>query len=154
MVGRTFRDDEDHPGAPKVALISEGSWRRRFGACSRPLSANGTWMASPEDCITQRLPWEAPYLTEDWSLPLARVLDALGLGVSRYASFTVDLAFRGQDSQDKHLLFKTWARDMLSGNRGGECEIHLCRCTLRFVPDLAPVRSGRASSAAIWGLMR
>ena len=31
-LGRVFRDDEDRPGAPKVALISEGFWRRRFGA--------------------------------------------------------------------------------------------------------------------------
>jgi predicted permease len=32
MLGRVFRDDEDRPGAPKVALISEACWRLRFGA--------------------------------------------------------------------------------------------------------------------------
>jgi putative ABC transport system permease protein len=32
LLGRIFRDDEDRPGAPKVALIGEGFWRRRFGA--------------------------------------------------------------------------------------------------------------------------
>lgn len=31
LQGRIFRDDEDRPGAPKVALISEGFRRRRFG---------------------------------------------------------------------------------------------------------------------------
>ena len=32
MVGRTFRVGEDAPGATAVAVISEGLWRRRFGA--------------------------------------------------------------------------------------------------------------------------
>ncbi len=32
ILGRVFRDEEDHPGSPKVALISEGLWRRRFAA--------------------------------------------------------------------------------------------------------------------------
>lgn len=30
--GRIFREDEDRPGAPKVAVISEGFWRRRLGS--------------------------------------------------------------------------------------------------------------------------
>jgi hypothetical protein len=40
---------------------------------------------------------QAPYLTEDWNVPFARVLDIIGPSASRYASFTVDLAFRGQE---------------------------------------------------------
>jgi putative ABC transport system permease protein len=31
-LGRIFRDDEDHPGSAKVALISDRFWRRRFAA--------------------------------------------------------------------------------------------------------------------------
>ena len=31
-VGRGFRDDEEHGAAPKVAMLGEGYWRRRFGA--------------------------------------------------------------------------------------------------------------------------
>lgn len=29
-LGRLFRDDEDQPGAPKVALLSDGLWRSRY----------------------------------------------------------------------------------------------------------------------------
>jgi putative ABC transport system permease protein len=32
LVGRGFRDDENQPGRAPVAMISEGLWRRRFGA--------------------------------------------------------------------------------------------------------------------------
>jgi predicted permease len=32
LLGRVFRDDEDRLDAPKVAVIGEGLWRRRFGA--------------------------------------------------------------------------------------------------------------------------
>jgi predicted permease len=32
VLGRTFRPGEDAPGAPLVAVISEGLWRRRLGA--------------------------------------------------------------------------------------------------------------------------
>ena len=31
-VGRGFRDDEERGAAPKVAMLGEGYWRRRFGA--------------------------------------------------------------------------------------------------------------------------
>jgi putative ABC transport system permease protein len=31
MLGRTFLPDEDRPGAPHVAVISEGLWKSRFG---------------------------------------------------------------------------------------------------------------------------
>jgi putative ABC transport system permease protein len=31
-IGRVFRDDEDKPGAPPVAVISDALWRTRFGA--------------------------------------------------------------------------------------------------------------------------
>ena len=33
-IGRGFRPDEDRPDAPRVAVLSDGLWRRRFGADS------------------------------------------------------------------------------------------------------------------------
>lgn len=44
-LGRTFEEQEDAPGAPRVAVISDGFWRRRFGAApdvlGRTLNLNG-----------------------------------------------------------------------------------------------------------------
>jgi putative ABC transport system permease protein len=31
-IGRTFTADEDRPGGPRLVVISDGLWRRRFGA--------------------------------------------------------------------------------------------------------------------------
>lgn len=46
ILGRTFLPDEDRPGGRSVVLISEGIWRRRFGAdpgiLIRTLTLNGT----------------------------------------------------------------------------------------------------------------
>jgi putative ABC transport system permease protein len=45
QIGRVFRDDEDRPGAPGVALLSDEVWRRRYAADSsvvgRVISING-----------------------------------------------------------------------------------------------------------------
>jgi putative ABC transport system permease protein len=32
VLGRDFRPEEDRPGAPRVAILSDGIWKRRFGA--------------------------------------------------------------------------------------------------------------------------
>ncbi|HEY1336140.1 MAG TPA: ABC transporter permease [Bryobacteraceae bacterium] len=37
MMGRTFTAEEDRPGAPDVVVLSEGLWRRRYGADPRIL---------------------------------------------------------------------------------------------------------------------
>jgi len=43
--GRAFQPDEDQPGAPRVAIISDGLWKRRFGAdpnlVGQTISLNG-----------------------------------------------------------------------------------------------------------------
>ncbi len=37
ILGRDFSEAEDVPGGPKVALISEGLWRRRFAGSPKVL---------------------------------------------------------------------------------------------------------------------
>ena len=37
ILGRDFTEAEDVPGGPKVALISEGLWKRRFGSSKKVL---------------------------------------------------------------------------------------------------------------------
>jgi putative ABC transport system permease protein len=46
VAGRSFREEEDRPGAPPAAIISEGLWKRRFGGdpslIGRHLTLNDT----------------------------------------------------------------------------------------------------------------
>src|SRR5262245_48891156 len=45
VLGRSFSESEDRPGAAKVAMISEGLWKRRFGSdpaiVGRNITLNG-----------------------------------------------------------------------------------------------------------------
>src|SRR4051812_38020651 len=45
VIGRSFRDNEDRPGSPKVVMIGEGLWKRRFGGdpsvVGRQIALNG-----------------------------------------------------------------------------------------------------------------
>src|SRR5262245_34227331 len=45
VLGRSFRDDEDRPGAERVVMISDALWKRRFGGdpsiVGRTLTLNG-----------------------------------------------------------------------------------------------------------------
>jgi putative ABC transport system permease protein len=45
LLGRTLADDDSRPGAPGVAVVSEGLWKRRLGGdpavVGRPLTVNG-----------------------------------------------------------------------------------------------------------------
>ena len=45
-IGRTISDEDDRPGAARVALLSDGFWRRRFGAdpaiVGQPITLNAS----------------------------------------------------------------------------------------------------------------
>jgi putative ABC transport system permease protein len=51
LLGRTFFAEEDEPGAPAVAMISESLWRRRFGADASVLGKTITLAAQPHTII-------------------------------------------------------------------------------------------------------
>lgn len=66
--------------------VAVGNWAVR----GLPTALQQTTAASAD--------WQLlPYLTEDWNMPFGRVLDIVGPGISSYASFTVDLRFRGHE---------------------------------------------------------
>ncbi len=51
VLGRDFREAEDVPGGPKVALISEGLWKRRFGKSPRVLGQQIVLDAVPRTIV-------------------------------------------------------------------------------------------------------
>ena len=51
LLGRTFRPGEDGPDAPRVAVISEGLWRRRFGADSSLIGQSIAIDGTPREVI-------------------------------------------------------------------------------------------------------
>jgi putative ABC transport system permease protein len=50
-IGRVFQPEDDRPGAPRVALISDGMWRRRFGGDPSIVGQTITFNAMPVTVI-------------------------------------------------------------------------------------------------------
>jgi putative ABC transport system permease protein len=70
LLGRDFTEAEDVPGGPKVALISEGLWKRRFGSSKKVLGQQLIVDAVPRE-IVGVLPKEMQVMrTSDVYLPL------------------------------------------------------------------------------------
>ena len=85
IIGRTFTSDEDRPGGPAVVLVSEGLWRRRFGADARlpgqTLQVNGA-----QHTIVGVVPQDVGFTSEaDVWLPLAPDPDRESRGDRRLA---------------------------------------------------------------------
>ena len=87
IVGRYFSDEEDRRGGEKVAVISEGLWRRRFEA-----SANAVGSAAQIDGEAYTIVGVAPAgFTEVWRLdvwiPVGQVADPSNRGSNFLLSF-------------------------------------------------------------------
>ncbi len=73
VIGRDFTEAEDAPGGPKVALISEGLWKRRFGKSPKALGQQLVVDAVPR-MIVGVLPKEMRVLrTSDVYIPLGEM---------------------------------------------------------------------------------
>jgi putative ABC transport system permease protein len=51
LAGRAFRDGEDRPGAERVAMISEGLWRRRLGGDPSAIGSHVRLNGSPYEVV-------------------------------------------------------------------------------------------------------
>src|SRR5258706_22229 len=51
MVGRTFAPDEDKPGAPRIAVVSERFWRSHFNADAAAIGASITLNGEPHTIV-------------------------------------------------------------------------------------------------------
>lgn len=74
VLGRTFRDDETHPGANHVVVLSHAAWLRRFGGAPDVLGRTLRLDGDPHEVIGVMPPrFAIPYGADVWA-PLA--LDA------------------------------------------------------------------------------
>jgi putative ABC transport system permease protein len=70
VAGRVFHEGEDRPGGPRVAMISEGLWRRRFGG-DRSLIGQTVALNGIDYTLVGIAPAELPLLTSgDVWIPL------------------------------------------------------------------------------------
>jgi putative ABC transport system permease protein len=76
VVGRYFADGEDQRGAAKVAIISEGLWRRRFQASTSALGANLQIDGEPYTVIGVAPSGYSEIWRPDVWIPLGGVADA------------------------------------------------------------------------------
>ena len=51
QVGRAFTEDEDRPGAPRLVMLSQGLWHRRFGASAGVIGQTITLNSKPYTVI-------------------------------------------------------------------------------------------------------
>jgi len=145
LVGRIFRDDEDQPGAAKVALISERFWRLRFGSdpqiAGKTVRLNdasytiaGVLPAGSEPPVHYRsklgdiwTPFGSSYTPQEWAargrhdwMVIARLRDGVSLGQAdaEMRSIGVNLAREYPETNEKVGAFVAPLRDhFVAGHR-------------------------------------
>jgi predicted permease len=87
VIGRWFTDEEDRKGGNKVAIISEGLWRRRFQASASAIGANVQIDGEPHTVIGVASRGYSEIWRPDVWIPLAPVADESNRGSNYLLSF-------------------------------------------------------------------
>jgi len=102
VIGRYFTEDEDRRGAEKVAVISEGLWRRRYQASPTVLGAAAQIDGEPYTIVGVAPAGFTEVWRHDVWIPLGQVADPANRGSNFLLSFgklregmTLDAARRG-----------------------------------------------------------
>lgn len=102
VIGRYFTDDEDRRGAVKVAVISEGLWRRRYQASPSVLGASAQIDGEPYTIVGVAPAGFTEVWRHDLWIPVGQVADPSNRGSNFLMSFgklrdgmTLEAARRG-----------------------------------------------------------
>lgn len=102
VIGRYFTDDEDRRGAVKVAVISEGLWRRRYRASPSVLGASAQIDGEPYTIVGVAPAGFTEVWRHDLWIPVGQVADPSNRGSNFLMSFgklrdgmTLEAARRG-----------------------------------------------------------
>ena len=87
IVGRYFADDEDQKGGAKVAIVSEGLWKRRFQASTSALGASMQIDGEPYTVIGVAPSGYSEVWRPDVWIPLGAVADASNRNSNYLISF-------------------------------------------------------------------
>ncbi|MGD9906020.1 MAG: ADOP family duplicated permease [Vicinamibacterales bacterium] len=86
-LGRWFTDDEDRSGGEPVAVVSDGLWRRRFGASPSAIGSTVRLDGQPYTVVGIAPPAYGELWRTDVWIPLGQVADAANRGSNFLLSF-------------------------------------------------------------------
>jgi putative ABC transport system permease protein len=87
LIGRWFTEDEDRRGGPRVAVISEGLWKRRFNGASSAIGADMQIDGEPYTVIGVAPAGFTEVWRQDVWIPLGLIADPANRGSNFLLSF-------------------------------------------------------------------
>ena len=143
VLGRQFRSEEDRPGAPKVAILSDGLWQRRYASDPAVLGRAITVDGTPHTVIGVMPPgFRFPEITQLWvaQAPIlyAGARDSRDVSVYARLKSGASIAAARRDVQAiadalarEHLEDKGWGASVLTLREdGAPPDVHLILFTM------------------------